>query len=534
MRNAIKQCVLILLFILLNTNNSIASKNDAISIKKTFKTNVSVITLPQDDKVIYHHYHYVSAQNNNYDKTIQWDKITHLAWQEIRMHSDGSLSSPNAFLSQKDTLIKTAHENNVKVHLAIMNMGGNLSKFMLNGKLNGKWAIAISNMIKIMEAGNADGISIDFEHAKAMEERALYDDFLLELRNGLDAAGHKNAEITIAVSAALSWVKGFDLNATLNVVDYVFIMGYDFFWSGVNQAGPTGLLRTTGAYARMPWTYHGTWLSMAASIGQYTQNLTAENRKKIIWGAPYYGYRYHTKTDKIGSVTVSDDQVMAKYSGSGKFVSNNPKDHGAIRQWDTLAFNPWFTYKEDGKRYQVYYEDKESIKEKFKVAFQQGLGGIGTLALGIDKGYNGFWEAIEETRSLPIPLGHKSNPIKIPGFPYSDSRDTFNGTWFFNFYHGGSCDGDRPEYGPEYVYEFTLTKTGILTAIVTSNDKFGDLDVHLLSGDKQTNCILQGDKSISKILHPGKYFIVIDSHVDAIGIDHYGLFYLYITFSDKL
>jgi hypothetical protein len=125
------------------------------------------------------------------------------------------------------------------------------------------------------------------------------------------------------------------------------------------------------------------------------------------------------------------------------------------------------------------------------------------------------------------PDGSHGCPFVIDGFPFSHSADTNAAP--ADAFDSYSCSG-ADESGPEFVYVFTVDRSGTLT--VSVDDVLGDavdVDVHLLDGDDASACLTRADITFSADLGPGRYFIVVDTYVQN-GVELRGPFTLSVSF----
>ncbi len=447
--------------------------------------------------------------------TIRWEALTHLAWFSIELDAQGDVTATHGW---PDTAaVSTAHAAGVRVDLAFTLFSG--SGVLALCQDAARRATAIDNMVDLMEQGGADGIAVDFEGLVA-GTRDPFTTFITELRAELDARGLATAEISIA-GPAVDWNDNFDLPALLDQIDYFFIMGYDYFWSGSGYAGPTGILRVT------PGWRHATAWSALRSIAHYTSLVPAHRRRQILYGVPYYGREWTTTSGDRGAATVSSVGSVT-YSAARAAVEATH-----TRQWDPGTRTPWYAWSEGGSWHQVYYDDAESLGHKYQLALDEGLGGVGIWALNHDAPFPDLWDLLEERFGVepPAPEGHRDNPIRIREYPFADSRDTAVGpSQYFNHY---GCRPDLDEYGREWVYRVDVCQPGILAASVPEypgNDP--DPDLHLLSGPDQDACLDRAHTDLNVALQPGSYLLTVDTYVDD-SIELEGPYELSVSFTPE-
>ncbi|TCN25149.1 glycoside hydrolase family 18 protein [Mesobacillus foraminis] len=216
----------------------------------------------------------------------------------------------------------------------------------------------VNNIYNLATARGYGGVNIDFERVAAAD-RDLYTGFLRQLRERFEPAG---LAVTVSVPAKTSedipWLKGYDLGGIGSVVNYVFIMAYDWHHAG-SEPGPTAPItevRRTIEYAisRIP-------------------------TRKIILGVPLYGY----------------DWVVPYTAGTvASAISNQNAIDTAIRhqspiQYSEVYQSPYFQYRdEQGRTHEVWFEDVRSMSTKMILAREYNLQAIGAwqLTLGFAPG----------------------------------------------------------------------------------------------------------------------------------------------------
>jgi MYXO-CTERM domain-containing protein len=425
---------------------------------------------------------------------IQWDLLTHVADFSMDLNSDGTLGDKNGWPDQ--ALVTAAHAAGVKVEPVFTLFSSTSLGTLLNSKANR--TTAIKNMVDQMEAGGADGVSLDFEGVPSAAKAGLTA-FCQELRAELTARGHADAGISIA-APAVDWSGAFDIPVLLDSIDVYFIMGYDYFWSGSSMAGPSGIFRTNDA-----WLPAASWTGLR-SVARTAQLAGEAKRKKVVYGVPYYGREYTTAGQSWPS-TVNSNVGAKTYS-----VAREMLQSGTPKVFDDNICQPAMIWQESGVWHQLWYEDAASLQCKYDLVLQQDIGGTGMWALGSDNGYPDLWKLLEDNFTAPAKLGEGSRdaPIAMTSFPYQDSRDTSKGGFrYFNYY---GCKDTLDEYGREFVYQLDTCQKGTVHLQV---DAVGgdDPDVHLLSDRKEGACIARADVTIDQAVEAGRYYVVIDTYV---------------------
>lgn len=461
---------------------------------------------PRVRRVVYGYYPYWVDQ---FDQ-LRWDLLTHIAYFAVNVESNGDLGSTNGWPNQ--AFVDTAHDFGVKVEVSFTLFSGAGISTLCNSEAN--TANAVANMIDSMEAGGADGVNVDFEGLQS-GTRDCFTGFIRSLRDGLTARGHDDASISIA-GPAVDWGDNFDLSELSRLIDVYFIMGYGYHWTRSATAGPISQLRITDA-----WRSHIS-ISMQRTLAHYTAQVPAELRSVIVFGVPYYGRSWPTATDQMYSATIDDGSAVV-YAAARRAIEG-----GRTRRWDPESMNPWYAYPSDGAYRQTWYDDEESLAAKYQLVLEQGLGGVGIWALGYDEDYPELWGTLDAyfTAEPDSHEGDRSAPIEVDAFPFEDSRDTRTAP--SNFFNAYDCRPETPEYGREWVYTVSICQPGQLTVSVTDGPGV-DVDLHLLDGLTEADCLMRHDSEIAMQVEAGTYYLVADSYVRDL-VPQEGAFDLTVSF----
>jgi MYXO-CTERM domain-containing protein len=445
---------------------------------------------PRVKRVVYGYYPYwVSAWEQ-----LRWDLLTHIAYFAVNVRSDGTIGDRNGWPDRD--FVDTAHSHGVRAEVSFTLFSGSGIRTLCSSDTNR--ARGISNMIDEMEAGGADGINVDFE-GLSRGTRDCFTRFIRELREGLDARGHLEAQVSIA-APAVDWTGEFDLAELSLYTDVFFIMGYGYHWTRSGKPGPVGQLRITES-----WRPHLS-ISMQRTIAHYTSLVPPERRSVIVFGVPYYGREWPTGSADMHSPTTGEGSSRT-YSVARRAV----EDGGRTRLFDRDSQNPWYVFSSGGGWRQTWYDDEESLAAKYELVLEQEIGGVGMWALGYDGTYPDLWDTLDAyfTEEPTGREGTRRTPIVLePPFELTaDTRDAPS-----NYFNDYACAPGTREYGREYVYAVELCAPGTLTLVV--EDGAGvDVDLHVLAGDTEPTCIARDDRELALALESGRYLIVADSYV---------------------
>lgn len=211
---------------------------------------------------------------------------------------------------------------------------------------------AQDNFLKNVEAllgqGGWYGVNVDFEYVYQFD-RESYNQFLRRLTERMHRLGYI---VVTALAPKLSegqqglLYAAHDYAAHGRTVDYAVLMTYEWGYT----YGP--------AMAVAP-------LSQVRQVLDYaTQVMPAE---RILMGVPNYGYDW----------TLPFVQGTAARSLSGIDAVALAGRMGADIQYDQAAQSPFFRYYDgDGRQHEVWFEDARSLRAKYALVKEYGLGGV--------------------------------------------------------------------------------------------------------------------------------------------------------------
>lgn len=334
-------------------------------------------TIPSRTIFGYHPYWMNSAYPN-----YNYDLLSTIAYFGVDVNSEGYIVDYNGW--PVTDLINLAHSNGVKVVLVAINFDSNSLTTLLSNSANR--TCLINNLICEVKRANADGINIDFEQFPSSQKQNL-NLFMLSLADTF----HKyipNSSVSIALPA-VNWSNKFDYCTLATVCDAIFIMGYNYHWTGSSAAGPVAPLTGWGTY-NITWTVND---YLSATQGQ---------KEKIILGLPYYGISWPTCSSVRGAST----------TGSGSSLRYNSAETQAQamgKLWDAESQTPWYRY-QSGNWYQTWYDDSLSLSMKYQLVIEEELQGIGIWALGYDGDRPELWGALREL------FGSNTSPMAVQDF----------------------------------------------------------------------------------------------------------------------
>ncbi len=359
---------------------------------------------------------------------IHWDLISHLAAFGIELDGNGNVTDYHGWVSNWADVIDSAHAHGVHVHLVIIVFNSdNIHSILTNPTAR---ANAINTIKSQVLAGNVEGANLDLEVPYSSDREAL-NTFVTMLHDTLQAYGK---ELTICVTA-VNWNERFDVATLAANTEGLFIMGYDYFWSGSGTAGPVSPL--TG------YTYN-----ITRTVNYYVSN-SGGRPDKIILGVPYYGYKWPTYSENPGSATRGRGRAV--FYQQAIMEANS---YGLL--WDDYSQTPWYRYYVDGDGwYQTWFDNDSSLGLKWDLVISSNIQGTGMWALTYDGTRPELWDELARHFAEGTPPGRPqglmvrlTGPQKITVEWYPDSNATYYEVWVSD--DGNSFSLLSTVYGPSY------------------------------------------------------------------------------------
>ena len=245
------------------------------------------------------------------------------------------------------------------------------------------WYETVTELVALAQNLGVDGINVDVEQLDELD-RGAYAQFLSALGSTLRAA-IPNATLSVATEAGLRGT-GNALAAAQAGVDRLFLMGYDYHWSGSQPGASAPVDRSDGLYT-LRW-----------SIDQYVQ--AGVPRDRILLGLPLYGMTWRT---------VGPDRREQVLGRGSAWIPNKHADvllgAGFAPARDPLEVAEWFV-RADGDAWRItYYDSPATLRAKLALARDQGLAGGGFWAIGYERGLPGYLELMRDFRDGTVERG---------------------------------------------------------------------------------------------------------------------------------
>ncbi|MFA6981843.1 MAG: glycosyl hydrolase family 18 protein [Patescibacteria group bacterium] len=327
----------------------------------------------------------------------QYDKLTDIAYFGLHINADGSFlksteegeTEPglNNWRNSEalDEVIKLSKEHGVRFSLTIVSHNDEISSAFLDCRKC--WDELLRNTILELNTKGLKDVNLNFEYAELVEVEYAkkYTEFTKFMNEGLDRRFGNSYVVVATFADSLVKPRVTDIESLSRVADALFIMAYDFHRPSSDNAGPVAPINGIGVHAEYDLT---------TMLKDY---LAVSPPSKLIMGVPYYGYNWVVEEQKAYAKRIpGEDEIGFSQSQAYSDVMRTVLDVNPQVAWDELGQVPYFTYTspETGSIREVYYDDKESLELKYKLAKSFNLAGIGMWALGYDEGYVELWDLL--------------------------------------------------------------------------------------------------------------------------------------------
>ena len=296
---------------------------------------------------------------------LNYELLTQINFFSIEIDQFGDIENSHNW--ENLSIVEYVHDRGVKIKLCATLFGQSQLTTLLSNSSNR--SNAIENILDLVLLKNADGIDIDFELLPLSQRNNL-----ILFMEELSEAFHSEMENPIITMAtpAIDWSDAWDYNALAQITDGLFIMGYNYFYSGSEIAGPVSPL---GGY----------YYDLQYTVEDYI-NKTNGQLDKLILGLPYYGYDWSVESSTSNSTTTPG---VARIYTNAISISN---EYGY--NYNDESHSAWVGYYDDNWQ-QCWYDDSSSLSNKYQYAKNENLKGIGIWALGYDQGHTELWNNIE-------------------------------------------------------------------------------------------------------------------------------------------
>jgi spore germination protein YaaH len=314
------------------------------------------------------HPYWSNGLENQYD----WSLLSDISYFAYEVNPNTG-NANNTYSWATAPVVTQALANGVRVHLCVTLFSNHATFF---GNANARQTL-ITNLINLIQQRGAHGVNIDFEAVSAAQSANLTS-FIIDLSTQLKAA-IPAAELSMALPA-VDWSNVFNVAVMGPHVDLFIIMGYDYYWSGSTQAGPTDPL----------YSFSGGYNYNQSRSVTFYQNAGVPSQKLLL-GLPYYGREWETTSNQVPANTTGNFHSSRTY----KAVRDNSATY-SNRNYHYQSASNYFVYPSGSLHRQCFINSEHTLARRHQFAMRRGLAGIGIWALGYDAGYSELWDLLRQ------------------------------------------------------------------------------------------------------------------------------------------
>jgi spore germination protein len=273
-------------------------------------------------------------------------------------------------------LIADAHARGQRVDLAFTSFGyrANTRLFGDDPKSLQRRARVTRELAALASDLGVDGVNVDIE----LIDGDLGDGYVAFIESLRSALRNSNPQATVTAATTAGHVGAIFAHAAIaGGADRVFLMGYDYHWSG------------SAAGASSPISNRDGILDLPTSIAAYVD--LGVPRSRILLGLPLYGMSW----------PVSGPGRAAEILGNGStWIPSKHSDQllapGFTAGFDQQEIADYFVVPTGSSWVATYYDSPRSLQPKLSLARSQGLAGAGFWALGYEQGLPGYLDLMND------------------------------------------------------------------------------------------------------------------------------------------
>ncbi len=331
---------------------------------------VTTSTCVLNKKVLGWHPYWVGTAYTNY----QWNLLSDLVYFDYTVSSSTGNNTNTSFAWSTASVVTIAKNNGVKIHICATLFSGH-STFWASSSAQTTF---INNIVSLLNTRGGNGVNIDFE-GMGSTDNAPFVTFMTNLNTALNTA-NPNYQLSVCLYS-VDWSNTFNIPALNTIVDFYTIMGYDYYYSGSAQAGPTSPLYN------FQTSYNYT---ISKSATYYIK--AGATPSKLLMGLPYYGREWEVTANTTPATTTGNFNS----SRTLDYIISNPTTYSSTNKyWEANCYSPYYAYQNAGNWRQCFIDDVYSLGRKYDMVNQRGLGGIGIWALGYDNTTTAYWTLIQ-------------------------------------------------------------------------------------------------------------------------------------------
>jgi hypothetical protein len=324
------------------------------------------------------------------DPYLTGQRLTDIVLFSVGVRRDGSLrlDEPGARFILGDAatrIIQAAHGEGIRVLVSFtsFSLEGNRRLFLEQPAMDR----FVADAAALVRLRGFDGADIDVEHIRKIRF-AKYAETAGRLREAL-RVDNPLARVTVATNANVSGAM-MAAAALAAGVDRAFMMGYAYRGPTSNPVGSISPIVSADG------------LDLRESLDMYAAH--GIPLEQVIVGLPAYGMTWATRGPEVRAARAPQRVSPRGTIFLFREVVTDPPPLDAVHDQDLVEGSARITWYEPERRswFQTYYDTPATLRDKYLLAHELGLGGVGMWTLGYDGGLPGYPELVRDTFALPV------------------------------------------------------------------------------------------------------------------------------------
>jgi spore germination protein YaaH len=274
-------------------------------------------------------------------------------------------------------LISDAHERKDRVELVYTSFGFARNQRFFGGKLETQDKV-IASLVTFADEIGVDGINVDVEQLD-VEFVPAYGAFVGRLRDALQEK-HPKARVTVATTANIGGATMAASAATAGA-DRIFLMAYDYHWSGSAPGASSPLDRRDGDARDLSWS-----LDLYDAMGVPVD--------RTLLGLPLYGMVWPVTGPELGAPQTGKGEAWFPRKNVAYLLDpTTVPERDPIEVVELYTENAGTVDEPDWRA--IYLDSPETLTPKLALADERGLAGAGFWAIGYERGLPDYTKLIK-------------------------------------------------------------------------------------------------------------------------------------------
>ncbi|MBO6576366.1 MAG: hypothetical protein JJ896_16765 [Rhodothermales bacterium] len=317
---------------------------------------------PQRLEVVGYHAWWSGEAWRDYD----FNALDGIYFFSLEIGKDGRIENDRAWPEGWQALIATARATDTEVIPSVTILDPDTYRAVFSD--TAAVAALKEEIVNLATDVSADGVHLDFEMFERVdpEIRQAVTDLVAEARAEMRER-REDTQLTMYMLAE-DPADVLDEAAIAPHLDKLIVQAYDLHWQHGDQAGPVAPI---SGWAGRNWN------------GILTRFLGfGVDPEKMLFTVPYFGYEWPTMDYLPGARTTGPGTILAYGKGPEGIPSARDRaaEYGKLR--DAESGSPYYAYRDSiGDWHQGWFEDAESIAQKYLFASGEGLAGVAIFPL---------------------------------------------------------------------------------------------------------------------------------------------------------